>query len=822
MANVRSANAVIVNIDTFAFISASPNPVQVNNPTLITYLVNKPNPLATIRENHFTGFTVTITKPDGTIDTKSGLSADATSTGYFSYTPNQVGTYSLQVTFPGQWANSSAGDMTFFGPVFVDTERWFKPSTSTKVALVVQEEPVPGYPDVPLPTDYWTRPIYSENKGWWQISDNWLMQDYDNPQRFFNGQGAFAPYTSAPNSAHVLWTEPITFGGLVGAQFGDRSYYTGLVYEQYYTPVILSGRIIYNDHGPTAGGGFGPRTDYFGARCLDLYTGEEIWYLNDTVIDFAQILDIETPNEHGPIPYLWSAPGLGFNPFGVPPGLKWVMYDAWTGRQIATIDNVTTGTAIFGPKGEILMYILDPMNNWLAMWNSTKAIAGGANVIDTWSPALGTVVDWKGGIEWNVTIPHVNAAGLPAIKAISLADNAILVSDSPDVLYPQTQLTYPAAIAFAGLPATLERQSNGNYPTSVNTLWTHNVTDVYDFVELHWNINEGMYSLYDDAKQVIHTYDVKTGNELSVTDPIAGAANLWTLFSHSWMAYGRTYIWGYDGHIRAFDGKTGDLVWDYYLGNAGTETPYGSYAIYAGATIADNKVFVSPDEHSPDANLWRGSRLYAIDADTGKGLWNISGWYHYQAISDGILTAVNSYDQKIYTFGKGPSKTMVSAPQTQVTLGDKVMITGAVTDESPGQPGTPAVSDESMAAWMEYLHMQKPFPSNVTGVEVVLSVLDSNNNYYEIGRATSDTSGTFGLWWEPEIPGKYVITATFAGSESYGSSYAQTYLGVVEAPPASPTPPPVSLPPTETYVIGTGIAIIIAIGIVGFLILRRQ
>ena len=118
--------------------------------------------------------------------------------------------------------------------------------------------------------------------------------------------------------------------------------------------------------------------------------------------------------------------------------------------------------------------------------------------------------------------------------------------------------------------------------------------------------------------------------------------------------------------------------------------------------------------------------------------------------------------------------------------------------------------------------MQKPFPSNVTGVEVVLSVLDSNNNYYEIGRATSDTSGTFGLWWEPEIPGKYVITATFAGSESYGSSYAQTYLGVVEAPPASPTPPPVSLPPTETYVVGTGIAIIIAIGIVGFLILRRQ
>jgi hypothetical protein len=47
---------------------------------------------------------------------------------------------------------------------------------------------------------------------------------------------------------------------------------------------------------------------------------------------------------------------------------------------------------------------------------------------------------------------------------------------------------------------------------------------------------------------------------------------------------------------------------------------------------------------------------------------------------------------------------------------------------------------------------------------------------------TSDGySGTFGYSdWVPKVAGQYTITATFVGDESYGSSFATTYLTVDE------------------------------------------
>jgi hypothetical protein len=123
---------------------------------------------------------------------------------------------------------------------------------------------------------------------------------------------------------------------------------------------------------------------------------------------------------------------------------------------------------------------------------------------------------------------------------------------------------------------------------------------------------------------------------------------------------------------------------------------------------------------------------------------------------------------------------------------------------------------------MEFLHMQQPCPTDIKGVEVVLETLDPNNNFYEIGRATTDTSGNFGLMWEPEVPGTYMVIATFAGSNSYGSSQATTYVGVVEAPPSTPLPEyPVPFDYTLT-IVGMGIVLLIAIAIVGILLLRKR
>jgi hypothetical protein len=139
--------------------------------------------------------------------------------------------------------------------------------------------------------------------------------------------------------------------------------------------------------------------------------------------------------------------------------------------------------------------------------------------------------------------------------------------------------------------------------------------------------------------------------------------------------------------------------------------------------------------------------------------------------------------------------------------------------------GVPAVSDASMRDWMEYVYMQKPRPANATGVEVTLSVLDPNNNYYEIGTVTSDSTGMYKLLWEPLVPGEYTVIATFAGSEGYWPSYAETAIGVLEAPAATPAPTPTPAPLTDTYVAGFGIGIIIAVVAVGVVIvifLRRK
>jgi len=195
------------------------------------------------------------------------------------------------------------------------------------------------------------------------------------------------------------------------------------------------------------------------------------------------------------------------------------------------------------------------------------------------------------------------------------------------------------------------------------------------------------------------------------------------------------------------------------------------------------------------------------------------------AIADGYLTASNEYDGYMYVFGIGPSATTVTAPQTVVPKGTKVMITGTVTDQSPGQKDTPCISDADMTVWMEYLHMQKPIPGEATGVPVTLYAVDQKGDYLTIGTATSDIGGNYGIIWEPPTEGQYTIMATFDGTNSYGSSYATTKLGVG---PATSATSPIEPEPTEAPFITTEIAIIAAvaiavvIGIVAFWILRKR
>ncbi len=796
--NIPIVDAQIINRPTHSFITLSTNPIGVNQTAVVTFRIVELNPLSSgvFESEVWKGFTIKITRPDGTSEIKGPFNADTTGGYYTTFIPTQTGEYKLQAFFPGQWVNGSYTNVANTGAWSNVTGQplktaylWFEPSESPIVTLTVQQDQITYYPNNPLPEDTWTRPIYGENKGWHTIADNWLMRGYDTMNRPFQNGAAFAPYTSAPESSHILWKKPLTFGGIAGGKFGDKVYYTGLSYETFYEQLILNGRIYYQDHGPVSS------RDTFGTNVLDLYTGEQIIYIDNIKTDLAQVLDFESPNEHGLLAFTWSLSGPTSNG-------TWTMYDAFTGIPLLTITNVTSGSesaqsvsTVFGPNGELLSYSITgtSSNRRLIMWNSTLAIVGFQSAY--FSPQRGTIIDGRRGIQWNVSIPQM-----------PLSSSIIAIGEDYILTQGYDKSGYPFIYQDAAFPATLKMNADGTYPDSIQPLWVENRTNIYSgYYRTPRNIESGVYCLFDEAEARYHGYDIKTGRELWKTEPLSDSG--WSVFTYvNIQAYGNLYTTSFDGHVRAFDVKNGQKIWDFYMGPAGLETPYGHWPSRAGFTVADGKIYTSNDEHTPDPVMWRGGKLYCLDAYTGEQYWNLSGWMRNPAISDGILTAVNSYDNQIYTIGKGPSATSVTASDDAIPKGSTIMIRGSITDQSPGQKGTPCISDQDMSAWMEYLHMQKPKPSDATGVSVDLVAVDSNGHVTEIGTAISDMYGNYGLAWTPPSEGTYQIVANFAGTNSYGSSSASTYIVITDQPiqPIVPTATPTqtSMPtqePTHSY-----------------------
>jgi outer membrane protein assembly factor BamB len=266
----------------------------------------------------------------------------------------------------------------------------------------------------------------------------------------------------------------------------------------------------------------------------------------------------------------------------------------------------------------------------------------------------------------------------------------------------------------------------------------------------------------------------------------------------------------------------------------GFETYYDNVPIVIRG-IADGKIYAYSTEHSPSQPLWRGAYMRCINASNGVELWKLSLWANPNpglAIADGYLVSLNTYDEQIYCIGKGPSATTVSASPKVSVHGNSVLLEGTVIDTAAGTKqleqaarfpnGVPAISDEDQQAWMEYVYEQQPRPTEAVGVQVTLDTLDPNGNFVHIDTVTSDTTGMFKKAFVPEVPGEYTIIATFAGSNSYYGSYAETAINVDEAPPATAAPEyPQPIDPTWT-IVAAAIAIIIAIAIVGILILRRK
>jgi hypothetical protein len=138
-------------------------------------------------ETYWYNLMLTITDPNGKSETKGPFTTDAVASAYYPFTPTETGNYIFSFNFPGQNQIDGAH---------------YSASTSPNTTLTVQNELIAAYPNSPLPTDYWARPIYGENREWAQIGGNWLGVTL----LFGTGassNGAFN-HTTAPESGHSL------------------------------------------------------------------------------------------------------------------------------------------------------------------------------------------------------------------------------------------------------------------------------------------------------------------------------------------------------------------------------------------------------------------------------------------------------------------------------------------------------------------------------------------------------------------------------------------------------------------------------------------
>jgi hypothetical protein len=787
------------NYPTYCFLTVNPNPIGINQRVSVNFWLDKPPPnAATVFGDRWQGVTVTITKPDQKTEIKGPFALDAVGSGWTDFYPKDPGKYTFQMKFPGQWVNYTAAGM--FGGPSNTYYNYYQPSEGAIVELTVQQDPIAYWKDIPLPTGYWQRPLNAELRATSDIGSYWLAAGSTGPHgpRAYNWLGNFQPYGTAPDSAHVLWTKEIAFGGSVGGGYGDRGdavYYPGETYERkFQPPIIMQGRLYYNLRlGSSLWDGF---------TCIDLNTGQEKWTKivdnkNAQPITFGQLLDFQSPNQHGVIPYLWGVSGSTY-----------MMIDAFSGSSILNLTGVPSGSMVFGKQGEILIYTLSATTNRMTLWNSTRAINPTIDTSWSWrpSPTLATPTSPAGinvtaGYMWNETIPDV--AGSQSITKIC-----------PEVIYARATLVSAPAAQVCDVAYDIK---GGKKPVQ---LWVQNRT--YEGTLMNgpmqvWPVSpgsstlQGVFVTFVKEQMVWFGYDVFTGAQIwGPTTPYESAWGMYQPYADTSYGYGMFFAGGYDGTVHAFDMKTGDNLWNYYCGSSGFETPYGSYPFKDNAlTVADGKVFAATNEHSPNTPFFHGWRLHAIDVTTGKAAWNVSYMGLAPIIADGRALALNYFDNRLYCFSTGPSATTVTASPKVIAKGGSILIEGSVTDQSPGAKGTPAIADESMSAWMEYLYEQREIPGNAKGVPVQLTAVESSGTSVDLGTVTSDMGGQFSVVWTPPAEGKYTIFATFSGTISYGASFAETAAAVTAAPAPSPTqtpvpstPPPTvaptTAPPTET------------------------
>jgi hypothetical protein len=617
-----SAHTPAWSIPTYAYVTAEPSPIGVNPsiPIVIVFWLDIPPPTANSPSagDRWRGMTIDITKPDGVTHVKkTGLVSDAIGSSYTTYTPDVTGTYNVTFTFPGQTLQRNGGSDSIY---INDT---YLPSSAT-TQFVVQANPVTYFVEASFPSSYWTRPIDANNQMWAAIASNWLGS-------LGSGQGGefghnylkYNPYGRAPSSAHVMWTYPLTWGGIVGggnAISSTMSYYSGTQYQlKFANPIIMYGKVFFSLPANTAPTGNG-------ITCIDLRTGETLWTNpNIQSLTVGQEMDHEDPNQHGTTPYLWATGTILGTSSSNPAtqatdilhgtfdasvdigqysarnvasttgnlGSGWMAIDPQTGKVLFNETAVPSGTRAYGPMGEWLMYNIyrsptaaatAPYTN-LWSWNNTRI--PGDHVGGTWTgpwTQAGSYTNYNmsASYDWNVTLDsplYPTQTSIGALASAGFGGSASLNATTGLYLNNPTILRVFPGNCILG-------QSSGLQGTPGTSYGVFGTPDNWEI----WCIN------LDPTRAAIghvmwdRKYAAPPNNLTVAMGPADGDSMVWTTWykeSMQWSGYSLLtgdYLWT----------TPSESTWNFYTGSTGLTNPVGMgyghlyTAGYSGVVTAYN------------------------------------------------------------------------------------------------------------------------------------------------------------------------------------------------------------------------------------------
>ncbi len=589
-------------IPTYAYLSAAPNPVGVGQDIVLIWWLDIPPPTAAGNTgDRWQKVEMTITKPDGTTVKKSNLISDPVGSGYILYVPDVTGQYKVDLKFPGQVLkreNPTNGRLGSDSVYINDTYL----ASSTSATFTVQQTPVAFFEEAPFPRSYWTRPINENNQAWTAIASNWLGQ-----QEYGATYMKYQKYGWAPSTAHVIWTYPLSWGGMVGgdnAISDTMSFYSGTQYQLKFTnPIIMYGNVYFSLPLNNANSGNG-------LACVDLRTGETKWVNKDlTTVNIGQLYDFEGPNQHGTTGiYLWSIGAFGANIFGrglVNPGAAvepilqgtyapgtqslgsissttnstvsistagWSAIDPQTGRVLFNLTGVPGGTRAYGPQGEWLMYNIgrpataaansNVPYTYLWEWNNTKLpgndAAGG---ITQWIPGYSNY-NMSASYDWNVTLSQPLYPTFTTVGSAPGGFSGSAAYNATTGIYtnlPRIMRIFPGDLIF-GESSGLQRSAE----TSYGTFGTPTEYEI-------WAINLNATRAPIGTVLFDKKYPAPSGNLTVMVGPADGETNVFTIYfreTMQWSGYDMltgNFLWG---------PSPGENPWNFYGGTTGLTNPY--------------------------------------------------------------------------------------------------------------------------------------------------------------------------------------------------------------------------------------------------------